>query len=101
RCVGKARKPTWCGCCARLFMGVVALVVVVVSEFIVSLQIMRCEIDGLGLGMAAQVNRGGTGSGSGLVAEDEANRGGTRGGWSQGVADGGAQGFSTVEVEQF
>src|SRR5215469_15680491 len=52
RLVGRARKPICCRSWGRLFVGLFAGT----GEFIVSLQIVRFHIDGLRLGMAAEIH---------------------------------------------
>src|SRR6516164_4792227 len=59
RLAGKARKPICCRSCERLFVGLFAGT----GEFIVSLQIVRFHIDGLRLGMAAEIHPQGLGGG--------------------------------------
>src|SRR6266478_5564910 len=63
---GSARRPICCSWWARLFIGVVGAMVVV-GEFIVSLQVVRLHIDGLHLGMTAKIDGHGCRRGCGLL----------------------------------
>jgi hypothetical protein len=73
------------------------------SEFIVSLQSVRFDIDGLRLGMAAEVHPQGQGGSLFLLllTQQKGNGGGAWGIALQGLTDGTLKGSSAVEVQQF
>jgi len=94
---GKARKPICWSSWARLFVGTLA----VAGEFIVSLQIVRSDIDGLRLGMTAKIHPRRGGGWALVLPKQKGNRRSARGIPLEGLADGGSQGRGTVEVQQF
>ena len=71
------------------------------GEFIVSLQIVRSDIDGLRLGMTAKIHPRRGGGWALVLPKQKGNRRSARGIPLEGLADGGSQGRGTVEVQQF